>query len=235
MDAQPEEKIDLEAAGLIADSYDALFAIRKRIRSFDDLQLPFRDGVTSAQVGTFVLVLILSGLSLGLVGLPLMRALGLDHWLFILGWLFAPPVLASQRVLRPMAHQKSIPETISSWVRAMLDDPVHRRGRGIKTPSQPWDESVPHYQREWLMYPEYAAMEPGASEEDLTDTLTEAEFEAGGEVVDLQMWWDRRSAEQAVEAAEAKKQTVDEAEEDVSFRRGTAASVLIPDLDEAAE
>ena len=223
------ETTDYVAEGLIAESYDSLFAIRKRLRSIDQFQLPVRDGVTGAQIVTFSLVLIVQVLTLALVGLPLLRFLALDHWILILLWLVGPPILASQRVLKPMAHQKSISGALRSWLRAILDDPVHRRGRGIKTPPQPWDMSIPHYQREWVMYPEFAALD--VSERDITDTKTEALI-GFGDVIDLQTWWDQRSHAQALDADATTTEIVKQRSDAVGSGRRRVPTVFMPESEE---
>ena len=67
---------DLEALGLIGHSYDSLFSIRKRIRKINDLVIPFRQGLTTAQIGTGFGVFVLQIISFGMIVVPFIGLFG---------------------------------------------------------------------------------------------------------------------------------------------------------------
>lgn len=179
---------DLDALGLIAHSYDSLFSIRKRLRAINDIALPTRRGILTTQIGMGIFTLIAQFITYGLILLPLMRLFNIapSPWV-LLGWVVIPTVLVAQRVAKPMAYNKSIAEAMASRLRRLLDDEVHRRGTPI--PNRPFapEERVVHYQREWVMYPDYAADTPG--EEDITTPEIEARL-AHDTDVDLQHFLD---------------------------------------------
>lgn len=220
------EPEDLDALGLIAHSYDALFSIRKRIRAVNDIPLPTRRGILTTQIGMGVLTLIAQFITYGLILMPLMRVFGItpNPWI-LLGWLAIPTFLVAQRVAKPMAYNKTIAEAMSSRLRRLLDDKVHRRGVPIPNRQFATADGVTHYQREWVMYPEYAAITPG--EEDVTTPQIEARM-AHDQSVDIQGFidsgiqtrLDRVSAERAQRRHHEKTETFS--------RRSNRARVLGP-------
>lgn len=219
---------DLERLGLVAHSYDSLFAIRKVIRKINDIPIPFRGGLGTNQIGVAFLVFIAQIMLYGLVVLPLMSLLRIaPHPGFMLIWLLAPPILVGQRIAKPMAYGKSIGSTFTSFLRRHLDDPVHRRGIPVKNPAQPDGMPVLHYQREWEMFADYAELAPG--EADVTDDITEARFASQAGTVDLQRWYDDQAINHHRELVTARNTRTDEASKQVRDRRGRAARVNRPE------
>ena len=224
---------DPEALGLIGHSYDSLFSIRKRIRKINDLVIPFRQGLTTAQIGTGFGVFVLQIITFGMLVVPVIGLFGeRPPWQLTILWLFGPPILAAQNIVKPMPYGKSIPGTVQSMLRFYLDDPVHRRGLPIATPKQPYEETVAHYQREWVGFEEYVGDEPW--EAPISDRTTEERISfcnhsLGEEEIDFQKWWDDKAVEhlQAEQDAKAVKQEDSDAE--IGARRGRAATVLMPD------
>lgn len=221
------EEEDLVALGLVANSYDALFQVRKRIRKINDITLPVRAGLATNQIGVGILVFIIAVITYGFIGLPIMGLLGIDPgWQILVLWLLVPPVLAGQRIAKPMQYGKSIGGTITSWMRFHLDDPVHRRGVPIPTPKQPADIPVLHHQREWVMAEDLAGYVPG--EGDYSDADTERRM-SKVPPIELQGWYDQK----AIEHIKGERSDSDKKDKDnmsqVSFRRGGTATVLIPE------
>lgn len=217
---------DLESQGLLCHSYDALWSVQKRLRKINDLAIPTRRGLSTQQIGSFLVTFIFSIITYGLVAVPVMSLLGIPRDpRIMLAWLLVPSFLVAQQIAKPMAYSKSISGSLTSWLRYHLDDPVHRRGMPIASPAMPADERRIHYLRRWDMAEPYTAIEP--SETPWTDDATEARF--AGKPVDLGAWMDtqaRTSAEaEAAERAKARIKTKDE----VYYRRGEAATVLGPD------
>lgn len=177
----PNDSEDLDALGLIAHSYDTFFSIRKRIRAINDIALPTRRGILTTQIGMGILVLIAQFITYGLILLPLIRLLNItpSPWV-LLGWVLIPTILVAQRVAKPMAYNKSIAEAMSSRLRKLLDDDVHRRGTPIPKRQFLPDEHVVHYQREWVMYADFAAETSG--EEDVTTPQLEARMSRDDDV-----------------------------------------------------
>jgi hypothetical protein len=228
---------DLEAQGLIANSYDALFSVRKRIRMINDLALPTRQGLATNQIGVGILAFILAVVTYGLVLVPILGLLGIarDPRLMI-AWLFIPPVLAAQRIAKPMAYGKSIGGSFTSFLRFHLDDPIHRRGIPIPTPRQPDDRAVLHYQREWVPAAEVTPLMRG--EGDFTDVATERRFAmatasvSGGQPLELQEWYDARARAHLDKESEERRVAAAKDEQTVQFRRGSSAKVLVPTHDD---
>ena len=219
---------DLEAQGLTCQSYDALFSIRKRVRKINDLTIPTRRGVGTNQIGAFLVTFIASVITYGLIVLPVMNLVGFgpNGWVMV-GWVFGLPVLAAQRIAKPMAHGKTISGSLHSLMRWHLDDRVHQRGLPVPAPKRPCDEKVLHYQREWVMSSPHAEDTPG--EEDYSDRDTELRIDAN--VVDLQPWYDSKARAHAAE--EQEKAAARDTAEDVKayYRRGHAATVIGADDD----
>lgn len=223
---------DLEAMGLIAHSYDALFSIRKRIRKVSDLEIPLRNGLTMAQIGTGILVLFLQVIIFGVFIVPLFGIFGASPpWQLTALWVLGPPILAGQNIIKPMPHGKSIPGTVQSMIRFWLDDPLHRRGLPVPTPKQPHGETLVHYQREWVAFAEYVQDEPW--EAPISDRSTEARISFCNatldEQIDFQKWWDNKAATHLEAAQEASAVTKEEDDAEIGARRGVAANVIGPD------
>lgn len=178
------EAENLENLGLIGHSYDSLFQIRKRIRSIQDISLPTRRGISTDQAGVAFLVLILAVITNGFVVVPVMRAL-FGHgdirvtFVWVLGW----PLLAGWGVARPMPYAKTVKGTITTWVRAALDDPGHLRGVPVAAPPVPDGVRRLHYVREWVAGEEYS---PLIGERDATTVGVERRF--AGDGVKLDDW-----------------------------------------------
>lgn len=224
---------DLEAMGLIGHSYDSLFSVRKRIRKINDLTIPFRQGLTTSQLGTGAGVFVLQIITFGMIVVPLIGLFGeRPPWQLTIIWLFGPPVLAAQNIVKPMPYGKSIPGTVQSVVRYYLDDPIHRRGLPIATPKQPYDQNVVHYQREWVGFEEYVGDEPW--EAPISDQSTEKRFSFcnntfGDEEIDFQKWWDDKATKHLEAELEAKNIKQEHSESEIGARRGRATSVIEPD------
>lgn len=224
---------DLDAMGLIGHSYDSFFSIRKRIRRINDLTIPFRQGLTNSQIGTALAVFIFQIVTYGVIIVPLVGLVADNPpWQLMVTWLFVPPVLAAQNIVKPMPYGKSIPGTIQSILRFFLDDPIHRRGLPIATPRQPYKEKVVHYQREWEAFDEYVEDTPANAA--ISDRVTEERFAAdnglfGGEEIDFQTWWDDKAAENLERERLASLQKKKDSDDEVGARRGPATSVLEPD------
>lgn len=217
---------DLEAKGLIAHSYDALFSIRKRIRKINDLAIPVRRGLGTDQIGVFVLLFVVCVILYGLVLAPAMTLLGIQKtpW-FLFLWLIGPPALAAQQITKPLKYGKSIAGTINSKMRFYLDDRIHRRGLPVPPHDAPVNIPVAHYERSWVAGEDLAAVKPG--EVDWTDHITENRM--AGAPVNLETWMDTRQAENRaaeIVAATARRATVDRT---VHYRRGSSATVLLPE------
>ena len=223
---------DLEALKLIGHSYDSLFSIRKRIRKINDLTIPLRQGLTTSQIGTGLVVFVVQIILFGMFIRPLFDLFGASvPWQLLALWLLGPPVLAAQNIIKPMPYGKSIPGTVQSLLRAWLDDPIHRRGLPIATPKQPYETKVAHYQREWVPFEEYVADEEG--EAPITDRATEERISfcnrsLGDEEIDFQKWWDDKAEEHLNLEHEANMVIEQDSEDNIGARRGTAASVIIP-------
>lgn len=217
---------DLESQGLLAHSYDSLFSIRKRLRKVNDLTIPTRRGLGTNQIGAFVVVFLVSVITYGFILVPVLALLGIPRDPRIMAaWVLIPAFLVAQRIAKPMPSGKSIPGSLTSWMRYHLDDPVHRRGLPIVGASRASSQRTLHYQRDWDMADTFALGEPG--QQDWTDAVTEHRMR--GETVDLESWMDakaRASAER--EAAERSQRNV-KAKQEVYSRRGRAAGVLFPD------
>lgn len=228
--SEPEE--DYEALGLIAHSYDALFAIRKKIRKIQDITIPLRNGITNAQIGTAMGVFLIQCITLGLFINPLFAIFGATpHWFFIVLWIIGAPILAAQKIVKQMPAGKTIPGTLKSISRYFLDDPIHRRGMPIDTPAQPYDLSVPHFQREWTPFEEQVQNEPW--EADITDTFTEGRmqkarsFFADQPETDFQQWWDGKAEEHLKQEYEALNVRKEEDQHEIGARRGPLATVIV--------
>lgn len=218
-----EKELDLEAEGLFGASYDSFFAIDKRVRKIQDLYVPTRQGLSVNQIVTFFLVLFFSFLFQVLILGQVMSLLGIPgHWLLFVTVVFGPPILCAWRVTKPMPSDKSIPGTVQSLFMYLLDDPVHRRGRPVKSDPRPQGEFVQHYLRDWTVSQEFTAEVPG--EGDWTDDETESLFTRASGHVNLQEWMDRKAIDNHTADADAKSATTSK-EITVHDRRGAAATV----------
>lgn len=222
---------DLESQGMIAHSYDSLFSIRKIIRKINDIQIPVKHGLATNQIGAFILGFVVSIVLYGLIVVPMLNLFGIDRSVWItIGCLFGPPFLLAQRIAKPMAYGKTIGGTMSSLLRYLLDDRVHRRGLPVPTPRQPIDLPVQHYQRTWVMAEELAHDEP--AEQDWSDDVTEGRL--AGEVVPLQPWLDQQVKQHLLEEQTHTRKRESDADLKANFKRGRAATVIMPpDLDKS--
>lgn len=229
-----KQEEDLEDLGLIGHSYDTLFSIRKRIRKINDLVIPFRKGLTHSQIGTGLAVFVIQIITFGMLVVPFIGLFGGANapWQLTATWILVPPVLAAQNIVKPMPHGKSIPGTVQSLLRFLLDDPIHRRGLPIATPKQPYREKVVHYQREWVAFEEYVEQDPW--EAPISDRVTEERFSfcnhsLGDEEIDFQKWWDDKAAENLERERTASNAKQKDSDDEIGARRGAAISVLEPD------
>lgn len=184
-----KEKEDLTAEGLVAHSYTGFFKIRKRIRRFQDLVIPLREGLGVDQLVTFLLGLIVMGILYGLFVSPLVGILNLKlTFAFFLVWFLGPAILAAQQISKPMPSGKTISGFVASSIRSMMDDPVHRRG--VPLASKPREGKVFHYQREFVTHPTFAA--------DALTPVPDAADDAGlfysGDPVDLEDFMANRAS-----------------------------------------
>lgn len=218
-----DKELDLEAEGLVANSYDSFFNIDKRIRKFQDIYVPTRAGLGTNQIITFFIVLVFSFLFQVLILGQIMSLLGIPgHWFLFTLVVFGPPILCAWRVTKPMPHGKTILGTVQSALTYYLDDPVHRRGRPVKEAKRPHEEFVQHYIRDWSVNQEFAAEIPG--EGDWTDPETERLFSRAKGHVNLQDWLDEKAITH-YEVENAQKQSTTSKEITVHDRRGTPATV----------
>lgn len=209
---------DMHQLGLIASSYDAAFTIRKRVRAINGYAIPIQRGVAVNQIGVGMLVFVITVIVYGMLIVPLMGLLhiGRPIWL-VLAILFGPAALAAQRISKPMPHGKAIGTTISSWVRARLDDRVHRRGRPVSETPYPRQDTVLHYQRIWE-----PAATPGAPQK--VWSTWQAQSRLAGGPLNLQEWLDSN----ALANLEATQQSTIEKTPPRHSPRGHAPGVIAP-------
>lgn len=176
-----EAEGDLEAQGLIGECYDSVFSIRQRLRKINDIPIPVKQGVTLPQIGVFFSGIIATFLVFVLILRPLSALLGFSwHWLLVVGFIFGLPVMAAQRVIKPMRYGKSITSTLTSKWRDLTDDPVHARGKPIKArPEEGVDGPTLVYWRRWVPADEVAEPE---------ETDARAEALLAGFVDDTEQW-----------------------------------------------
>lgn len=154
--AANEEKKDLEAEGLVAQSYTGFFRIRKRIRKIQDIVVPLREGLGVDQLAMFLLAVLVMGILYGLFVSPIVNIFEIKLTVpFFLLWFIVPGFFAAQRISKPMPHGKTIPGYVFSKIRKLLDDPVHRRG--IPLAKAPRRGKAFHFQREFVVHPKFAA------------------------------------------------------------------------------
>ncbi|MEV0133894.1 TcpE family conjugal transfer membrane protein [Dactylosporangium sp. NPDC050688] len=216
-----EEHDDLEQRGLIAHSYSNFFKIRKRIRKVQDISLPMRRGLGVEQFVTFFLVVIALLVFYGTVLAPLFVLTGVrPGWRFYLLYFLVPAVLLAIRVGKPMKSGKSIPGSVRSLLRKVLDDPVHRRGVPLR--HRPAAGSRMHYLRIWQAHPTLRPHLPPGSTYD-TDPPP------GGQRVDLDTWLESVVTERA-----ATLPRVVGTDDDAWRRRmrGAAGRVVVPGEDD---
>lgn len=210
----------LDARGLIAHSYSTFFKVRKRMRKIQDLQLPFRRGVGIEQVMTFLLVLVLLLIIYATFLMSLFSVLGWSPpWQFYVLYFFGPPLLAGSRIGRPMKSGKTIFGTVRSYLRKLLDDPVHRRGMPLR--NRPQTRLTAHFMRVWQADPTFERYLPsGATYQDRPTSHQ----------VDLDDWIQRTISERLM----GKDRGKSSAAEDDAWRRrmrGTTSQVMLPDED----
>ena len=168
--AATEGKKDLEAEGLVAQSYTGFFRIRKRIRKIQDIVVPLREGLGVDQLAMFLLAAAIMGILYGALVSPIVNIFEIKLTVpFFLLWFIVPGFFAAQRVSKPMPHGKTIPGYVFSQIRHLLDDPVHRRG--IPLVKAPRRGKAFHFQREFVVHPKFAedALTPALNAADDSD------------------------------------------------------------------
>lgn len=223
--AEESNSLSLEERGLVCYSYDNLFSVQKRIRKISDVPIPFRQGISISQIFTFFAVVFVSFILYALIVAPTFRLIGVDPaWYIPVACIFGPPVLAAQRIVKPMPHGKSITGTLSSFARYCLDDPVHRRGLPVRTPRVPDDMSVAHWQREWVPSEQMSADDDALTL--FSDKVTEERLRPTSSVVELQGWLDGQARAHLAEENEARQRKTSEKDAYVHHKRGQAKGVM---------
>ncbi|GAB3856426.1 hypothetical protein ACFPIJ_58680 [Dactylosporangium cerinum] len=214
-----DERDDLDARGLIAHSYSNFFKIRKRMRKVQDISLPFRRGLGVEQFVTFLLALVVLLFLYGTLIAPLFALTGVSPgWRFYLLYFLGPSVLLGMRVGKPMKSGKSIPGTVRSWLRKVLDDPVHRRGVPLRR--RPITGPRIHFLRTWQAHPALRPHLPPSSTYD-------ADPPPVGRRVDLDAWLGHVITERAAAVPRAHAGTDDD--EWRRRMRGATGRVVLPD------
>jgi hypothetical protein len=96
---------------MIVRTFTHAWNMRVRIYAFDDIRLPVKNGISIPQV--------LAGLAAALIWVPLCLLLGVPSWVGNAGVatmiIAVPPVLVLLNADRPIAHEKTSEEWLSSW------------------------------------------------------------------------------------------------------------------------
>ncbi|GAA1668834.1 hypothetical protein GCM10009765_17870 [Fodinicola feengrottensis] len=97
---------------MIVRTFTHAWNMRVRIYAFDDIRLPVKNGISIPQV--------LAGLAAAVVWVPLCLLLGVPNWVGNLGFatmiIAVPPVIVLLYADRPIAHEKTSEEWLSSWL-----------------------------------------------------------------------------------------------------------------------
>jgi hypothetical protein len=97
---------------MIVRTFTHAWNMRVRIYAFDDIRLPVKNGISVPQV--------IAGVAAALVWVPLCFLLGVPSWVGNAGVatmiIAAPPVIVLLYADRPIAHEKTIEEWVSSWL-----------------------------------------------------------------------------------------------------------------------
>jgi hypothetical protein len=97
---------------MIVRTFTHAWNMRVRIYAFDDIRLPVKNGISIPQV--------LAGLAAALVWVPLCLLLGVPSWVGNAGVatmiIAVPPVLVLLYSDRPITHEKTVEEWLSSWL-----------------------------------------------------------------------------------------------------------------------
>ncbi len=97
---------------MIVRTFTHAWNMRVRIYAFDDIRLPVKNGISIPQV--------LAGLAAAVVWVPLCLLLGVPSWVGTPGVatmiIAAPPVIVLLNADRPIAHEKTSEEWLSSWL-----------------------------------------------------------------------------------------------------------------------
>lgn len=183
---------ELVSQGLMGESYDSIRQVRTRVRQIGDIAVPLRGGLAPAQFGVGLLVMFASILVFALIIRPAFALFGVQpHWLITATVILGPPILAAQRIIKPMRHGKSISSAAVSWWRYITDEPVH--ARGLPTPKREQDSiegATLVYQRTWV--PEEGLFGP-----DTTDARSERLLD--GYIPDLEGWVKERAIAHRIE------------------------------------
>lgn len=160
-----EDKENLEEEGLVAYSYTGFFNIRRRIRRINDIVVPLREGLGVDQFIAILVGLVLAGIGYGLFVSPLVSIFQIQlNFMFFVLWFLTPAFIAGQRISKPMPHGKTISGFVASKVRALMDDPVHRRG--VPQPRRAKQGKAFHFQREFAAHPSFVPVPATPSPQD---------------------------------------------------------------------
>lgn len=141
---------DMRDTSLHAHSYTGVFKIERRIRKINDFYVPLRGGLVPAQVGTFVVVLLVCAALWFALFNPLLHMLFGDQSTVMIA-IFAilgPALLAAHYIGKPMPDGKTIKGLLRGRLRRYLDDEWHKGGMPIRQRRNP-TEKVLHIQRPW--------------------------------------------------------------------------------------
>ncbi|BDZ52433.1 hypothetical protein GCM10025867_46740 (plasmid) [Frondihabitans sucicola] len=137
------------ATQITVENYTAVSKIRKRIRSIGDMAVPLKRGLGEDQLVAILGTLALLGIIYGLVLAPIVHLLHITlTWAAFAVYLIVPTFLAAQKIGTPMKSAKTVSGTVSSLLRSLLDDPVHRRG--VPQARKTVTGRRLHYQRQWV-------------------------------------------------------------------------------------
>ncbi|WP_163508610.1 PrgI family mobile element protein [Fodinicola acaciae] len=97
---------------MIVRTFTHAWNMRVRIYAFDDIRLPVKNGISIPQV--------IAGVAAAVVWVPLCFLLGVPSWVGNAGVatmiIAAPPVIVLLYADRPIAHEKTTEEWLSSWL-----------------------------------------------------------------------------------------------------------------------
>lgn len=97
---------------MIVRTFTHAWNMRVRIYAFDDIRLPVKNGISIPQV--------IAGVAAALVWVPLCLLFGVPSWVGNAGVatmiIAAPPVIVLLYADRPIKHEKTTEEWVSSWL-----------------------------------------------------------------------------------------------------------------------
>lgn len=212
---QKKQDADLRERGLTGISYDSLMNVVSRTRAIGDWQMPFRRGLTMAQITVCSIAVVTMLIIYVLILSPIF--MWADIHTGLLGFLlivFGPAVFLGWRITLPMPYRMSIAGWIMMHVRSFMDTEIHRRGVPVESTDRPDDLPVERYQREWVRFEEYVPLYP--AEQEIRDKFVERNNQVAAwvdaarnrdRVTDLQSWVDSRRIQHLQEEAEQKTKT----------------------------